>query len=245
MRSQFIYLIVLALFLFIGCKDSPVEVHQDENLTAELTISPDHVHTLDEITYTVTVTNDHGDVVTDLEGVEVQRKGHGDTEWSGTELSLSGTSFTSTYTFKSSGDYDIRVVGTHTGTTEQLVLYQMDEHMHVGRAHIETGDYRIEYESFPGHIHEGDAATIKFWIYEKEQDATGERPLVGDLSPHIHCANPDGTKEHHDSVTQEATGIYVADHTFNSAGEAHMGIHFTAGNTNIEAEFHPEVSHGH
>lgn len=249
MKAILTYLFIPILILFTGCSDNPVEVHEDEGpLTAELTISDDHVHTLSEITYTVQVTDHHGDIVTDLESVEVQRKGHDDTEWRGTELTLSGNVYTGIYTFNSSGEYDLRVAGIRNEGTEMEVMYEMPEHMQVGRAHQEVGNYRIEYENFPGHVHEGETATVKFWVYESEKDASGNRPAVTGLDLHIHCGNPDGTDEHHDSsmVTEESEGVYAADHTFDGGGEAHMATHFTAPeNSEIEADFHLHIAHGH
>lgn len=237
---------LLLLILFTGCKDNPVDVQEDTTLTAELTLSSDHVHTLSEITYTVTITNSNGEAVTDMETVEVQRKGHGDEEWSSTELTQSGSQYTADYTFNSSGEYDLRVTGVRQEGQQMEVLYEMEDHFEVGRAHEEVGDYRIEYENFPGHMHEGETGTIKFWVYEKEENDSGNRPPVSGLSAHIHCNNPDGTDEHHSAVAEEETGIYVTDHTFTSSGEAHMGFHFDApDNTKIEADFHIQVSGGH
>ncbi len=219
----------------------------DGPLTAELNISTGHIHTLSEITYTVLVKNQHGVIVTDMETVEVQRKAHGETDWSGTELTLSGEIYTGTYTFNSSGEYDVRVAGIRHGGSEMEVMHEMDDHMHVGRTHEVVGNYRIEYEHFPGHVHEGENATVKFWVYDNEEDADGNRPpATGLLDVHIHCSNPDGTTEHHTEVTVESEGVYVDEHTFSGAGKARMGIHFTApDNSEIEAEFHLHVAHGH
>ncbi len=243
------YLMALVILLFMGCKDSPVEVHEDDGpLTATLTLSSDHAHTLSEITYTVQITDHHGDIVTDMEAVEVQRKGHGATEWRGTELTLNGNVYTGAYTFNSSGDYDIRVAGIRHAGTEMEVMHEMAEHMHVGRAHLESGAYRIEYENFPGHVHDGETATVKFFIFEAEKDAQGNRPPVTGLTDlHIHCTNPDGTAEHHDTtITEESPGVYVQDHTFMGGGEAIMGTHFTAPDqTQAEGQFHMHVAHGH
>lgn len=249
MKTILTYIFMMVVVLFTGCKDNPVEVHVDEgdeSLTAELTISDDHIHTLSEITYTVKITDHHGETITNMETVEVQRKGHDDTEWRGTELTLSAGVYTGSYTFNSSGEYDLRVAGIRHGGTEMEVMHEMEGHMEVARAHVNSGDYRIEYESFPGHIHDGETATVKFWIYEAEKDASGARPAVTGLAPHIHCTNPDGSNEHHDVITEESAGIYTVDHTFVGGGEAHMGTHFMApDNTAVEAEFHLHVSHGH
>lgn len=248
-KNSIFWLVILGVTM-TGCKDNGTNATDDheEKLTATLTLSDDHVHTLSEITYTVEVTDDHGNVVTDLEIVEVQRKGHGADDWRGTELELSGNVFTGSYTFMSSGEYDLRVAGMTHDSEEMEVLYEMDDHFNVGRAHVVEGNYRIEYEHFPGHMHEGDQAEVKFWVFESEEDASGERPPVSNLEElHIHGDNPDGSTEHHDeTVHEEEDGIYVTDHTFMGGGEAHMGMHFTDSlGTEIEAEFSFEVSHGH
>lgn len=247
MKLPYMILFMLVFIIFTGCKDNSVEVHEeDEVLTAALTLSDDHVHTLSEITYTVTVTNQHGEVVTNLESIEVQRKAHGATEWRGTELTLSNNAYVGTYTFASSGEYELRVAGMRQGGTEMEVMYMMEEHLEVNRTHEVSGNYRIEFESFPGHVHEGDTAAVKFWVLESERNQDGIRPAVEGLSIHIHCTNADATSEHHDVVPEESAGVYTVDHAFTEAGEAAVGMHFTApDNTVIEAEFHLHVAHGH
>lgn len=246
MKALYTILFVLVFILFTGCKDNPVEVQEDETLIATLTISDDHIHTLSEITYTVTVTNNHGEAVTNLETIEVQRKAHDATEWRGTELTLVNNAYVGTYTFNSSGEYEMRVAGMRQGSTVMEVMYTMEGHLEVNRTHEVIGTYRIEYESFPGHIHEGDTAAVKFWVMESEKNANDVRPPIEGLATHIHCNNADNTLEHHDIVTEEAAGVYTVEHIFNGAGEASIGMHFTApDNTEIEAEFHVHVAHGH
>lgn len=239
-----ITLIFLAFFLITGCEDDPVEVHDD--LHVELTVSPDHVHTLSEITYTATITDHSGAPVTNLAAVEVQRKAHDSDTWRGTELTLDGIVYKGDYTFSSSGDYDIRVAVTRAGETTMEVVYEMTDHFHVGRAHVEVGNYRVEYENFPGHVHEGDLVTVKFWVMEAEKDASGNRPPVNGLSPEIVCTNSDGSFEAHTDVSEPENGVYQVEHTFIVAGEAHEEIEFTApDNTSVSADFHFHVAHKH
>lgn len=245
------FLLILTI-ITTGCIDNSTDAidEHDETgpLTAEFTISDEHAHTLSELTYTAKVTDDHGNVITDLETVEVQRKGHGENEWSGTELELSGDVYTGTYTFMNSGEYDLRVAGMRHGSEQMEVIHEMSDHFEVGRAHEEIGAYRIEYEHYPGHMHEGESAQVKFWVFEKEADASGERPPVSDLDVDVHCTNPDGTEEHHNAnaVQEEEPGVYVSNHTFMGGGQASMGMHFTgAEGSDIEAEFSFDVAHGH
>lgn len=246
--SHLIWTTIILAIILTGCIDNATNAHEEDGpLTAELTISSDHVHTLSEITYTAKVTDQHGNVVTDLETVEVQRKAHGENEWRGTELELSGNVYTGSYTFMSSGEHDIRVVGIRHDSEEMEVMHEMDDHFNVGRAHVEEGNYRIEYEHFPGHMHEGETANAKFWVFEKDKDESGVRPTITGLEElHIHCANPNGTEEHHTSVMEAEAGMYVTEHTFMGGGKAHMKIHFPDDNgTEIEAEFTFDVAHGH
>lgn len=42
----------------------------------------------------------------------------------------------------------------------------MPDHMEVGRAHQEVGGFRVEFETFPGRLHEGTEATVRFWVME-------------------------------------------------------------------------------
>lgn len=246
MKPLLTNLLIMVFILFTGCKDNPVEVHEDETLVATLTISDDHIHTLSEITYTVEVRDHHGDLVTDLETVEVQRKAHEATEWRGTALTLQNNAYVGTYTFVSSGEYEIRVAGIPHGKTEMEVMYEMPEHLEVNRTHEVVATYRIEYENFPGHIHEGDTASVKFWVMESERNIDGIRPPVSGLAMHVHCDNADGTNEHHDTAIEESPGVYTIDHIFTGTGQATLGMHFTAPNTTeIAADFHVHVAHGH
>lgn len=243
-------LAVLPLFLLGACESNPSAPAEEEEehgheITAELTLSEDHVHTLGEITYAVTVTDDHGEAVTDLAGVSVERLAHGSDTWRATELELSGTVWTGTYTFTSSGDYDIRVSVLEQGATEPEVVYTMPEPLGVGRAHEEMDGVRVEFETFPGHLHEGEAATATFWIKEAEQDADGSRAPMTGLHVVITCTEADGTfEEHHAHETEP--GVYTAEHTFVNPGEfvagAVIGEH---GEHQTEAQFHTHVAAGH
>ncbi len=142
--------------------------------------------------------------------------------------------------FFTSGEYEIRVMGMHHGHDHSEVLYQMAEHLHVGRAHADVGGFRVEFEAFPGHAHEGETSTMRFWI----MDDIDARPAVGGLAAEIHCTDPSGTEESHGAM-ESSTGVYEADHTFQEAGEAHIAVHFPGGAGQLEADFHFPVSHGH
>lgn len=241
---MYVCLFLFALFL-VGCGEEPIDEHEEE-LTVDLNISSDHVHTLSEITFSVLVTDHHGNAVPDLFLVEVQRKAHGSDTWRGTELTFDGTLYTGVYTFQSSGEYDIRVVVMREVDSILEIPYEMVDHFEVGRAHETIGMYRIEYEHFPGHVHEGDNATVKFWVKEAEADNTGVRQPIAGLDATIICTNFDQSFENHPSADELESGVYQATHDFLQAGEANLKIEFTGSDQSlVSASFSFNVSHGH
>lgn len=241
---------LMASVVAAGCvanPTAPAEEHEDAtaDLTVNLVLSSSHVHILSELTYTVTVTDDHGNVVTDFDTLRVERKAADSDTWRGTDLELQGTSYVGTYTFTSSGDYQIRVAGRRSHDAAMVQMYMMPEMLHAARAHVEAGGYRIEFETFPGHIHQHDTATVAFWVMEQDQDASGNRAPITGLSPEIHCLEADGSEETHGAMEMTA-GVYEAEHTFAHVGDFVAALHFTAldGST-AEAAFKTHVAGGH
>jgi hypothetical protein len=234
---------ILALALTAGaCSDNPVAVEEhDETLTADLTLSDDHVHTLSEISFTVVVRDHHGEAVTDLEAVTVDRLAEGGDTWRSTDLALTGSTWSAPYTFASSGEYQLRVSVMRHGATEAEVVHTMAEHLHVGRAHAEIAGYRVEFETFPGHIHEGDVAEMRFWVMEADANAEGVRPPIGGLSAHIECLESSGANEEHVAAEVEL-GVYAASHTYVEAGDFTATLHLSSGE---EVPFITHVAHGH
>ena len=216
-----------------------------EELEVEFSLSDDHVSTLAKTAFTVEIKDHHGAHMTDFEEVHFERRLVGSDEWSQTEMELDGDHYRGNYTFGTSGEYEIRVTGHHRGGHDDEVIYERAENLHVERAHMEVGAYRIEFESFPGHMHEEDHSTLTFWVMQEEKDALGEHSAVAGLEAEIHCNEPDGTSESHQAVEQ-SPGVYSAEHTFVSAGDGHVALHMEGvDGAEIEAEFHFDVAHGH
>lgn len=244
MRHRALFLALGFPYLLVACEGNPVT--PEGELSVTLTLSSAHVHTLSEITFTVAVTDGHGNPVTDFDTLRVERLAEGSTTWRGTDLALMGHDYMGTYTFMSSGDYELRVSGMRHGEHAMQEMHHMAEHLHVGRAHVETGGYRVEFESFPGHIHEGDTPTLTFWVMEADADpVTGERAPISGLAATIVCGDPSGTPETHQNVETEP-GVYAANHTFGTAGDAAATIQFTGADANpAEAGFQFPVAHAH
>lgn len=237
----------VAVLLLGACSDDPLPTEEDsshddaeatEELNVDLSVSPDHVHILSRVTFTATVTDHHGDPVTDFDSLRVERRAADSEAWSGTELELDGESWVGAHTFTSSGDYRIRVAGMRPEDTETVVMYERPESLHAARAHADAGGYRVEFETFPGHVHEGDSATLRFWVSEEDAPVTG-------LDPEIHVVEGDGGESTH-SATESGSGVYESEHTFSSAEEATVGLHFTgSGGSGSEAEFTIHIAHAH
>ncbi len=232
--------------LLAGCEANPSGPEHSDELTVEFSVEPGHVHILQtEVTYTVRVLDHHGEAVTDFVALEVQRLLEGGDTWRGTVLELVGDTYQATYTYSTSGEYQLRVAGQRPGDADLMVLHTAADPLHVVRAHAEAGGYRLEFETFPGHIHEGDEATVSFWILETERNAQGVRPPIGGVSTEMHILEESGASFDYSPVESE-TGRYDVHHTFAEAGDCDFTIHFTGSDgQEAEATFHHHVVHAH
>lgn len=229
-----------------GCEENPVGTEHEDELTVSLTIDPGHVHILQsEVTYTVDVHDHHGDPVTDFLALEVQRLAEGSDTWRGTALERVGNVWVGTSTFASSGAYGLRVAGQRPGDADLVVLYNHPEPLHAARAHAEAGGYRIEFETFPGHIHEGDEAEARFWVMETERNTEGVRPPITGLSPSVLITEEDGSSTMY-AGTEASPGEYEAHHQFMVPGALQITFQFTGGDGQpAEAVFMHDIAHAH
>lgn len=238
--------LLVAPALLWGCHSNPVLV-DDGNLTAELVLSSGHVHTLSEVAFDVVIRNGDGYAVDDFEAVSVERRSAGGA-WRSIDLEASGIGYAGTYTFTSSGDYDLRVMVTRHGTGEPVEVPLADGpmmHLEVARAHVEVAGHRVEFETFPGHIHEGDEVEVKFWILEPERNAEGVRPPVTGLDTRVLCFELGELVEEHQAL-DEADGVYQVRHLFSSAGDAAATLRFPDDDGDeVAASFEFHVVHGH
>lgn len=206
-----------------ACDDTTdPDVFATDELTTELAITPDHVHAFETlVTFTVSVTDPNGNPVTDFDVLQVERRLVGAATFSTMEAALDGDFYVVARKFEASGDYDIRVTGLRPSDTDLVVLHEETTPLHTVRPHGEAGGYRIELEPTPGHIHEGDASTIQFWV----KDETTSAP-ISNLMPFIFVDEPvTGVSEY--GAVEGAGGLYTAVHTFTDAGETDVGIRFT------------------
>ena len=236
--------VFLAAAVVTACSENPVFPDHDDELVAEVTFSAEHLATLTEFAITVHVEDEHGEHVTAMAEVRAEFRYHDTETWRGETLTPEGEEFTGTHMFMSSGEYDFRVMGIRLGEVEEVVLYEATEHMEVERIHQEVGEYVVEFETFPGHVHEGGEAAVRFWIMEAEEH-DGQHHMMEGLHAEIHVTDANGAAMEHDPHEEEP-GMYEAHHTFLEAGEAHFEIHFEgAGGAEHHAEFHVPVSHEH
>lgn len=242
MRRQTWVSVLVAPLLVVACNDNPagLEDEHDDELTVALSLSSSHVHTLSEVQFTVSVMDHHGAAVTDFETIQVERRQEGSETWRAIELTQEGSAYKGMYTFMSSGDYDIRVAGMRHGHAAMETMHEMTEPLHVGRAHVEVGTFRVEFESFPGHVHEGNEATQRFWVFQAQADASGVRPPVNGLAAEIECLDGTGVAELH-AAAESSPGVYDALHLFSEAGTAQLEIRFQG----QAAAFSFDVVHAH
>lgn len=240
--------VVLAVLFLAGCSDNgtdPVDTHNGgEELEFALSFDTPELETLDDVTLMLAIHDHHGEPMMDFDDVEMQYRMVGATQWQSVSMTMSGDHFEGNHTFVSSGEYEMRVMGMphhddgHGHDPEEL--HHMDEHYHVHRAHVNAGGYRVEYESFPGHIHAGESATLKFWVVD-----SGTEAPVGGLAPDIRCFETGGA-EHVVGATESMTGVYEIAHVVETAGATAISLLFNGSDSNpAEARFDITVSAGH
>lgn len=221
----------VGVLLLIGCSDNPVTptTHDDENepLTAQVAFSTTDVYTLSGVEVDVVVMDHHGTPVTDLGAARLEFKRHEDPSWAGIDLTRGPDHFHAEHIFVTSGEFEMRVMVQRHGETamSEAVVEGGHAHLEIHRAFQEMGGARVEFETFPGHVHEGQEVTGRFWIMERELDHDGHHHGIHGLSAEIHCLEPDGHQQGHIAEEREE-GVYEAHHTFESAGSGEMTIHF-------------------
>lgn len=208
-----------------SCNDNPAfptDVH-DQDLNVTVSFSPDHLATLTELEVEVTITDHDGMVVQDFETVTVEVRAEGSDTWRGPELAAHADHFSGTHRFYSSGLYDMRVAAQAHGADHADVIYEHAQPLDVERIHHESGHFRVEMETFPGHIHEGEEAVIRFWVSE---EMGGTMTPVGGMTAEVgveHSTN--GGHSAHAAGEPEA-GVYEAHHTFTDHGDFEVSLDF-------------------
>lgn len=240
--------VALTAFLVAGCTDKgtePADTHDGtEELEFSLTFDKPELETLDDITFNLAIHDHHGEPAMDFDDVEMQYRMVGSTTWRSISMTPMVDHFEGQHTFSSSGDYELRVMGVphhgdgHAHDPEEL--HHMAEHYHVHRAYEDAGGYRVEYESFPGHIHSGQSVALRFWVVDRATDL----PVSG-LAPDIRCSETGGAV-HVLAAIESSSGTYEVDHTVESAGATVMSLLFTGSDSNpAEVNFDISVSAPH
>ena len=236
----------LVLIAVAACTDNPIlepDVHA-EDLDVALSFSVEELVTLTEMEVEVEITNHEGVPFTDFEMVGFEYRMEGETEWETTELELHEGHFSADHMFFSSGEYEVRVTGTRHGADHSETLFEQGEHAEVERIHMEAGEYRIEMETFPGRIHEGDEAEVRFWVAELGTDGHSGGHGMGGLNAQIHLSHDASGSTQQHMADEHEDGVYEAMHLFDEAGEFEVMMSFQDehGDTH-EAAFHVPVSH--
>ncbi len=204
-----------------ACDSTGPESFSTDELITELAVTPHHVHAFESlVTFTVAVEDPDGNPVTDFDVLQVEHKLTTASAYTVMEGALVGDFYVVEHTFEASGDHDIRVTGLRPGDAALVVLHQETSPLHAVRPHGNLGGRVIELEPNPGHIHEGDAADIQFWIL----DPTSGAGIAG-LTPTI-LIDHAVTGHTEIAATAGPGGLYHAMHTFTEAGITTLGIRF-------------------
>lgn len=245
---------MLQIFTFLGlgaaaaCADNPIlspDAHDDE-LEVEVSFSEEHLATLTGVEVEVRITDRDGAPVTDLDDVAVESRLEGEDEWSTLDLDFHDGHFSAEHMFYSSGEYEVRVVARRPGGDHADVIHERPGHLEVERVHREVGPYRVEMETYPGHLHEGDEAEVRFWVGTGGGDGHGGMsPMHGlDATVQIMHGGSGGSEVSH-MADEHDPGVYEVHHTFDEHGEAEVHMGFDDGNGHHEVAFALPVDEGH
>lgn len=257
------FTITLALLAMVslttGCSDNPTGPPAEEGLTFTLDTGVEEVETLTQVDFALTIRDGHGEMMTNYEELQLEQRLEGSTTWRAIPMTHDGSIFRGQHTFGTSGEYEVRVMGAEehsdhahgagkfsTAQSEMRELHHFQEHLHIHRTHHEMSDHRIEFESFPGHVHEGEQATFMFWVEDAHSEHShGEAEPTTGLDAEIHCTESDGTI-HIMSASESAPGVYESDHTVEAPGMTKVALKFmSATSTPVVAEYQFEVAAGH
>lgn len=231
---------VWVAFFMLGCvpvTNGGGDGDHDDDLSARIVTVGEELRTLDEILFEVHIEDSGGHHVMDMAALELQVRSP-DGEWREIELMAMDDHYLGEGVFSSSGEYELRVMGmSHMEHDMEEMFLTM---VSVERAHADADPFDVEYESDPGHIHEGDTSLLNFWV--SFEDGGGS---ASGLEAEIFVEESDGHVTILEAVEVEP-GVYQAEMTFADAGEAHVGITLPDGATgSVEADFHLHVSEVH
>jgi hypothetical protein len=251
MKSLAIPVLTLALTL-AGCASNTLS--QDDGEPAydvELRFSEDQLTTLQGVEIEALVRDEYGELITSLPTLTVEHRLEGESTWSTIEMAVHDDRYAADHRFMSSGEHEFRVMGAIDEHAQLDVMYVMDGHMEIERAHMEMDGMRVSYENFPADLREGEEATIRFWIEQMNGGdghggghGDGPGSMMAGLSASVICQESDGTSQTHAADELEG-GVYQTRHTFGESGEATMMVQFMQGGMMREASFSVPVNGTH
>lgn len=240
-------ILALAITITAGCADNAIaDLEATPHYDVELQFSTEHLTTLEHVEVEAFVTDEDGALVTSLPEVNVEYRAEGSVDWSTINLAVHGDHYAAEHVFTASGEFEFRVVGAVDDHSDHLeVMYTAAGHTEIERAHMEMNGLSISFENFPGDVHEGDEAELRFWVTEATAD--GHLPhgasatMMPGLVASVTCLEADGETESHEADEHEA-GVYEAHHAFSAAGEATITVQFMHGGMMNEASFEMHVN---
>jgi len=249
MSRKTLTLATVSLFGITACDSSPTgpdgNGFDTVDLTAQLAVSPHHFHIWETTgTFTVTVVDPAGGAVTDFEVIRVEHRMVGTSVWRTFSLTQDGAFYVGTYVFESPGDYQLRVTGIRPMDQEMTILYEAPTPLEVVRAHANRGDFRIDFEAVPGHIHAGESATLNFWFAPAGVDHHVSPALATGLAPTILIDT--GGSEGVYTAEESESGRYTATHVFAATSDSlPVTVRFTSQGTEYEYTVNIKIHAAH
>ena len=230
-RNELLALAMVAGVAITGCGDDPASVSNSDPDT-RFEVQSSRVETYDEVTVNVRVQQDGSALHMQHGELEIEHKGGGHGySW---DMESDGDGFTAHMMFFEPGTHQLHFWGRQQDGDQDEDFGHHEIEVH--RQHQIIGPYWVEMELDPVPPIVNQAETIRVRVFERLQDGTPGDP-VGGLSVRMQVRGPDSMMDML-SVSEDETGVYMAEHTCDMTGMHYLQVQIGESNTMEQGEFH-------
>ena len=230
-KKEFMVLAIAAGVASVGCGDDPASTSVSDPNT-QFEIEATRVETFEEVAVHVQVHQDGSAVHMQHGELEIEHRGDGHGySW---DMESDGDGFTAHMMFFEPGTHQLHFWGTRQGGDHDEDFGHHEVQVH--RQHRIIGPYWVELKLDPVPPIVNQAETIRVHVFERLQDGTPGDPVDG-LSVRMQVRGPDMMMDML-VVTEEQAGVYMSEHTCDTAGMHYLQVQIGESSTVEQGEFH-------
>ena len=230
-RNEFLALAAAAIVAITGCGDDPASA-ADTDPGTQFEVQSSRVETFEDVEVYVRIHQDGTALHMQHGELEIEHQGGGhDYSW---DMNGDGDGFIAHMMFFEPGTHRLHFWGMQQGGDHDEDLGHHNIEVH--RQHRIIGSYWVEMELDPVPPIVNQAETIRVRVFQRLQDGTPGDP-VGGLSVRMQVRGPDMMMDML-VVTEEQAGVYMSEHTCDTAGMHYLQVQIGEANTMVQGEFH-------